>query len=70
MHDHGSQFLSAEWRAFVEGAGVTDVKTRVAHPQSNDRLERLHLQAHPPANPTAQGNRFDDRRLHVEAAWE
>jgi transposase InsO family protein len=42
VHDHGSQFISAEWRAFVEGAGVTDIKTRVAHPQSNGRLERLH----------------------------
>lgn len=42
VHDHGSQFLSAEWRAFIEGSGVTDIKTRVAHPESNGRLERLH----------------------------
>jgi transposase InsO family protein len=42
VHDRGSQFLSAEWRAFVAGAGVTDIKTRVAHPESNGRLERLH----------------------------
>lgn len=42
VHDWGSQFLSAEWRAFVTGAGVTDIKTRVAHPESNGRLERLH----------------------------
>ena len=42
VHDHGSQFLSAEWRLFIEGAGVTDIKTRVAHPESNGRLERLH----------------------------
>jgi putative transposase len=42
VHDHGSQFLSGEWRAFVETVGVTDIKTRVAHPQSNGRVERLH----------------------------
>lgn len=42
VHDHGSQFLSAEWRAFVEAAGLTDIKTRVAHPESNGRVERLH----------------------------
>ncbi len=42
VHDHGSQFLSTEWRAFIAGTGVTDIKTRVAHPQSNGRLERLH----------------------------
>ncbi|MDR7543654.1 MAG: integrase core domain-containing protein [Armatimonadota bacterium] len=42
IHDHGAQFLSAEWRRFVIGAGLVDVKTRVAHPESNGRLERLH----------------------------
>ena len=42
IHDHGSQFISAEWRTFVEGAGVTDIPTRVAHPQSNGVVERLH----------------------------
>jgi transposase InsO family protein len=42
VHDHGSQFISAEWRALVEAAGVLDIKTRVAHPESNGRLERLH----------------------------
>lgn len=42
VHDHGSQFLSAEWRRFVAGAEVTDILTRVSHPQSNGRLERLH----------------------------
>lgn len=42
VHDHGSQFLSREWRLLIEGMELTDVRTRVAHPQSNGRLERLH----------------------------
>ena len=42
VHDHGSQFISVEWRRFVEAAGVTDIPTRVAHPQSNGIVERLH----------------------------
>lgn len=42
VHDHGSQFIGREWRDFVAGTGLTDIKTRVAHPQSNGRLERLH----------------------------
>ena len=42
VHDHGSQFLSREWRLFVKAVGVTNIKTRVAHPQSNGVLERLH----------------------------
>jgi putative transposase len=42
VHDNGSQFISHEWRDFVKGAGVTDIKTRIAHPESNGKLERLH----------------------------
>ena len=42
VHDHGSQFISAEWHRFIEATGVTDIPTRVAHPQSNGTLERLH----------------------------
>lgn len=42
VHDHGSQFTGADWRALVQGNQITDIKTRVAHPQSNGRLERLH----------------------------
>ena len=42
VHDHGSQFISREWRDFVMGAGITDIKTGIAHPESNGRLERLH----------------------------
>lgn len=42
VHDHGSQFVSTEWHRFVSAAGVTDIKTRVAHPESNGRVERLH----------------------------
>ena len=30
VHDHGSQFISREWRDFVKGAGITDIKTRSA----------------------------------------
>ena len=42
VHDHGSQFISREWRMFVTLAGAGDIRTRVAHPESNGRLERLH----------------------------
>jgi putative transposase len=42
VHDNGSQFIGHEWHNFVKGAGVTDIKTRIAHPESNGRVERLH----------------------------
>lgn len=42
IHDHGSQFVSSEWRSLVRSSGLTDIKTRVAHPESNGVVERLH----------------------------
>jgi putative transposase len=42
VHDWGSQFVSREWRTFITLAGAGDIRTRVAHPESNGRLERLH----------------------------
>lgn len=42
VHDNGKQFVSAEWRQLVAGAAIKDIATRLAHPQSNGRLERLH----------------------------
>ena len=42
IHNHGGQFISREWRDFIAGAGVSDIFTRAAHPQSNGLVERLH----------------------------
>ena len=42
VHDSGSQFVSKDWKQFAAHHGLPDVRTRVAHPQSNGRLERLH----------------------------
>lgn len=42
VHDSGSQFISRDWHSFVGALGLTDIRTRVAHPQSNGCVERLH----------------------------
>lgn len=42
VHDHGSQFVSGDWKGYLKAVGATGIVTRVAHPQSNGRLERLH----------------------------
>ena len=42
VRDNGSQFQSKEWRRFISGARLTDIATRVQHPESNGLLERLH----------------------------
>lgn len=42
VHDNGKQFVSREWHQLVAGTAIKDIAIRVAHPQSNGRLERLH----------------------------
>ena len=42
VHDSGTQFLSREWRDFASHHGMPSIRTRIAHPESNGLLERLH----------------------------
>ncbi|HVT12459.1 MAG TPA: IS3 family transposase, partial [Fimbriimonadaceae bacterium] len=42
VHDSGCQFLSKEWRDFASHRGIPSIRTRIAHPESNGRIERLH----------------------------
>jgi transposase InsO family protein len=68
VHDHGSQFVGAEWRRFVASAGVGDIPTRVAHPQSNGRLERLH-RTHREEGLSAEDLSDYYRALETLAGW-
>ena len=42
VHDNGPQFVSRDWKGFLAWRGATSIRTRVAHPESNGKLERLH----------------------------
>lgn len=42
VHDSGSQFISRDWLSFVDAVGIGNIRTRVAHPQSNGVVERVH----------------------------
>ena len=42
VHDNGPQFISHEWKQFVNASGMQNVPTRTHHPQSNGRDERVH----------------------------
>jgi len=42
VHDNGTQFLSKDWRDFASHHGMPSIRTRVAHPQSNGLIERVH----------------------------
>lgn len=40
--DNGAQYISKEFKAFIKNIEVTHIKTSVAYPQSNGKLERFH----------------------------
>lgn len=40
--DNGPQFIARDFKEFVRMSGMTHVKTRPFHPQSNGKLERYH----------------------------
>jgi putative transposase len=42
VHDSGTQFMSKDWRDFVSHHGMPNIRTRIAHPESNGVVERLH----------------------------
>lgn len=42
ISDNGGQFISKDFRKFVKFLELTHIKTSVAYPQSNGKLERFH----------------------------
>lgn len=42
IHDSGTQFLSKEWRDLASHYGMPDIRTKIAHPESNGLIERVH----------------------------
>ena len=42
VHDNGSQFTGKDFRALLKRFSLKQIRTRVAHPESNGRIERFH----------------------------
>jgi len=40
--DNGSQYISAEFKAYLRERDISHSRARVRHPQSNGKLERFH----------------------------
>jgi putative transposase len=68
VHDSGTQFLSREWRDFVSHRGIPNVRTRIAHPESNGILERLHRTHRAEALFNAEDLTCDQAQ-HLMASW-
>lgn len=42
ISDNGSQFISKDFAMFLKFAGLQHIKTSIAYPQSNGKIERYH----------------------------
>ena len=42
ISDNGSQFISKDFAAFLKLSGLQHIRTSVAYPQSNGKIERFH----------------------------
>ncbi len=42
ISDNGSQFISKDFTSFIKQAGLQHVKTSIAYPQANGKIERFH----------------------------
>lgn len=42
ISDNGSQFISKDFKEFIRYSGFSHVRTSIAYPQSNGKLERFH----------------------------
>ncbi len=42
ISDNGSQFISKDFAEFIKQAGLLHIRTSVAYPQSNGKIERYH----------------------------
>jgi len=45
ISDNGSQFISKEFAQYLKFAGLQHIKTSIAYPQSNGKIERYHRTA-------------------------
>ena len=42
ISDNGSQYISRDFAVFIKNAGLQHIRTSVAYPQSNGKIERYH----------------------------
>ena len=44
--DNGSQFISKDFAEYLKQAGLQHIRTSIAYPQSNGKIERYHRTIH------------------------
>ncbi|MGK9370179.1 IS3 family transposase [Melioribacter sp. Ez-97] len=63
--DNGSQFISRDFAEYVKEVGLQHIRTSIAYPQSNGKIERYHRTVHEECLATKSLINLDDVRKKI-----
>ncbi len=63
--DNGSQFISKDFAQYIKQVGLQHIRTSIAYPQSNGKIERYHRTIHEECLMTTSLIDLDDARKQV-----
>lgn len=63
--DNGSQFISKDFAEYLKQAGLQHIRTSIAYPQSNGKIERYHRTIHEECLRTKSLIDLDDARKQI-----
>ena len=65
ISDNGTQFISKDFTEYLRYAGLQHVRTSIAYPQSNGKIERFHRTIHDECLMTSSMINLDDARTQI-----
>lgn len=63
--DNGSQFISKDFAQYIKQVGLQHIRTSIAYPQSNGKIERYHRTIHQECLMTTSLIDLDDARKQI-----
>ena len=63
--DNGSQFISKDFAQYIKLVGLQHIRTSIAYPQSNGKIERYHRTIHQECLMTSSLIDLDDARMQI-----
>ena len=63
--DNGSQFISKDFAQYIKQVGLQHIRTSIAYPQSNGKIERYHRTIHQECLTTSSLIDLDDARKQI-----
>lgn len=64
--DNGSQFISKDFAEYLKFVGLQHIRTSIAYPQSNGKIERYHRTIHQECLATKSLINLDDARVQID----